>query len=285
MALTTKAKDQLNKLLRKANLQLSTLTSERAELMRLAELERRGHFARPVLPTLRQIEACDPRPIFEQLHHDAPRFRQSTAEDNATGFVLNNHYFTSPDAEVLYSMVRMFRPRTIVEVGSGNSTRLIRLAIADEELPTRVISIDPCPRIGVVDHATEVLQTRVEDLTSFDLFESLGANDILFVDSSHEIKAGNDVLFLMFSVMPRLPAGVLIHFHDIPLPYEYPRYWLIERRWNWTEAYLLQALLTDNPIYEVLWPGYYLQRAWPNFASAFENWRDSPALSFWLRKR
>ena len=127
-------------------------------------------------------------------------------------------------------MVRSTRPKRIVEVGSGHSTRFLARAVADGGLDTRITAIDPKPRATIRGLDVEWLQTHVETLP-YGAFAALGANDILFIDSSHQLKPGSDVEFLMSEVIPRLPSGVRVHFHDIFLPDDYPGQWAW-RRYN-----------------------------------------------------
>jgi Methyltransferase domain len=139
-------------------------------------------------------------------------------------------WFPRLDAAVAYAMVRSTRPKLIVEVGSGHSTRFMARAVADGKLDTRITAIDPKPRAAIRGLNVEWLQTHVETL-HHGPFAALGANDILFIDSSHQVKPGSDVEFLLGEVIPRLPAGVRVHFHDIFLPDGYPGQWAW-RRYN-----------------------------------------------------
>jgi Methyltransferase domain len=127
-------------------------------------------------------------------------------------------------------MVRSTRPRRIVEVGSGHSTRFMARAVADGRLDTQITAIDPKPRAAIRGLGIEWLQTPVEALRHGP-FGALGANDILFIDSSHQLKPGSDVEFLVREVIPRLAAQVRVHFHDIFLPDDYPGPWAW-RRYN-----------------------------------------------------
>lgn len=285
MGIFTRAKAATNAVLQFGNMRVDSLTAERVEAKRLKELEQRRHFDEPIFPILPQFRSCDPSPVFGRVRADQLQFTELTNKQNGSAFRLQNDYYTTPDAEVLYAMVKLYRPRRIVEVGSGNSTHLFRLAAQDLELGTHITSIDPHPRRDIGKYSDDVIRDRVETIQDMAPFQQLGPNDILFIDSSHEIKPGNDLLYLVFNILPRLSLGVLIHFHDIFLPYEYPREWLIQNRWNWTEQYLVQALLTENQTLDVVWPGYYLQRTWPAFEKEFRHWRDSTARSLWLRKR
>src|SRR5438270_5335025 len=128
MRLLTVSKTIANRLLRPINARVESLTAERVETNRLHELERNGHFDKPVFPVLQQFCACNPLPVFQQIRCDQPRFAQIVNPARPDPFPLNNDYCTTPDAEVLYAMVQFYRPARIVEVGSGYSTQLFRLA-------------------------------------------------------------------------------------------------------------------------------------------------------------
>ena len=284
MAMTNKIKHLINTGLGFANLRLETLTAERAERERLLRLERAGHFLQQVFPVLPQIARCDPRPVLdavEQYRESTSRFVQ--AREGGT-FSFSNEYFSSPDAEVAYALVRKLHPTCIVEIGSGSSTHLFREAITDENLKTRIVSIDPSPRREVESAADQVIRRRAEEVPAGDLERLLQPNDFLFIDSSHEICSGNDVVSLFLRVVPELRSGVVVHVHDIFLPFEYPREWIVENRWNWKEQYLVQALLHGSDQFEVLWPGHFLQRTLPDFHQHFSGNPVGVAKSLWLRK-
>lgn len=286
MSLTTQIKDTANRLLRRANLRLDTLTAERLETHRLLDLAAKGHFEKPVFPVLNLFKDCDPAVIFAEVAKHEKRFAEFAATPKGgKKFSFDNEYFTCPDAEVLYAMVQLYCPRNIIEVGSGNSTLLFRQAITDARIDTCLVSIDPYPRREITQYSDEVIPDRVEKLHDLNRFDGLKANDILFIDSSHEVKAGNDVLFLFLEILPSLQPGVLIHIHDVFLPYEYPRFWVMAEKRNWPEQYFIQALLQGSAHYEVLWAGHYHQRNLPDFKSRFMHWRGESAKSLWLRKR
>jgi hypothetical protein len=149
-------------------------------------------------------------------------------------------WFPRLDAAAAYAMVRGLKPRRIVEVGSGHSTRFLARAVADGGLDTHITSIDPEPRASIRDLPVEWLQVPVQRVPAF---PPLGPGDILFIDSSHQIKPGSDVEFLLKAVLPMLPAGVRVHFHDIFLPDDYPAEWQW-RRYN--EQAAVAALIESN---------------------------------------
>jgi hypothetical protein len=215
-------------------------------------------------------------------------------------FYQRNKSFSFGCAAGLHSMIRHFKPRRIIEVGSGSSSRVIHRAAAmnrsgTEGQATDYTIIDPYPKSTVSElgriGAAELIVSKVELLDPA-LFDRLEANDLLFVDSGHTVKIGSDVNFLILDILPRLKSGVVIHFHDINLPYAPPEsyYRNPEFRVFWTEEYLLQAFLAFNPSFEVLLAMGYLQRehaeefrrAFPHFDPA-TNWADSG--SFWIRRK
>jgi Methyltransferase domain len=160
----------------------------------------------------------------------------------------------------------------------------LRAAIDDRRLDTRLISIDPLPRRSVAAAAHRVIAEPVEQIGACAVFDSLGPDDVLFIDSSHEIRTGNDVVALLLNILPSLRSGVVVHLHDIFLPYDYPREWIVEHRWQWQEQYLVQAMLQGSDQFAVLWPGHYLQRILAGFSDHFVCSRPGTATSLWLRK-
>ena len=152
----------------------------------------------------------------------------------------NQDWFPRLDAAAAYAMVRSTRPKRIVEVGSGHSTRFLARAVADGALDTEIIAIDPQPRATLAGLDIEWIATPVQRVAAF---PALAANDILFIDSSHQLKPGTDVEFLLNAVLPLLPAGVRVHFHDIFLPDDYPAHWGW-RRYN--EQAAVAALIERN---------------------------------------
>lgn len=198
--------------------------------------------------------------------------------------------YSLADATLLYAMVRSLRPSRVVELGSGHSTLVTAQAArenADDGHPLELEVYDPFP--GVVGDELPGL-TRLERMLAQDVppsaFERLQPGDILFVDTTHTVKVGGDVNFIVLEVLPRLAPGVVVHLHDIFLPYEYPRKWLEDFGLYWTEQYLVQAFLAFNSGYEVLVALHALQRARREQMSdvltpAALDW---PGGAFWTRR-
>jgi hypothetical protein len=174
-----------------------------------------------------------------------------------------------------------------VEIGSGFSTKFARQAISDFNLNTQLISIDPYPRTEIDALCDQVIREPIEN-TDLTILKNLQAGDILFIDSSHYTLQNSDVTVLFMEVLPYLRPGVLIHVHDIYLPWDYPPHW-VER--NYSEQYLLaMQLLVKNPDFEVIFPSYYLsQKAEYQllFQSEFNQKRNKKfkcqGTSFWLQ--
>jgi hypothetical protein len=152
----------------------------------------------------------------------------------------NQDWFPRLDAAAAYAMVRSTRPKCIVEVGSGHSTRFMARAVADGGLDTRITAIDPQPRASLSGLNIDWIASPVQRVAAF---PPLGEGDILFIDSSHQLKPGSDVEFLLQAVLPLLPGGVRVHFHDIFLPDDYPAAWAW-RRYN--EQAAVASLIEKN---------------------------------------
>jgi len=166
-----------------------------------------------------------------------------------------NRWIHALDTVALYSFIATNKPKYYMEVGSGNSTRFARRAITDHNLDTKIVSIDPDPRRDVENICDEVIRSPVEGV-NLEIFDRLGADDILFIDSSHRVLMNSDVTTMFLDVFPRLRSGVLIEIHDVMLPFDYPENWT-ER--GYSEQYLLAAyLLAERSRFEVVLPNTFI---------------------------
>jgi len=209
-------------------------------------------------------------------------------------YYVDNGAFESVDGEILYCMIRHLKPKKITEVGSGFSTLLSAQAVLkniedDSSYECELTAIEPYPNEILVKGFpgfSKLLTKRVQEVPLSE-FEKLRENDILFIDSSHVLKIGSDVHYEYLEILPRLGKGVVIHAHDIFLPAEYPREWVLKEYWFWTEQYLLQAFLSFNEVFEALWAGSYMHLKYPEeLEAAFNSYNRNerwPA-SFWMRK-
>ncbi|MET0168683.1 MAG: class I SAM-dependent methyltransferase [Vicinamibacterales bacterium] len=205
---------------------------------------------------------------------------------HAYDFYQDNGFFEGLDARMWFCLARHFRPKTIVEVGGGFSS-LLAADVNRRYLDGRVafLCIDPCPSdvlLAGVPGLAKLLPFRVQDVP-LRLFESLRENDVLFIDSSHVSKTGSDVNFLCLEVLPRLAPGVLVHFHDIFLPGEYPKDWVLERGYSWNEQYLVHALLIDSIGFEVVFASYFASQRYPHQIRAIFG-KPCSGGGLWLRR-
>lgn len=210
-------------------------------------------------------------------------------------FYLNNTSFSYGCAATLHSIIRYYRPKNVIEIGSGYSSRVISAALdknLGEGYGCNYEIIDPYPK-----EITEKKLTRVNRITKErvefvdqNIFNRLEENDILFIDSGHTVRIGGDVNFLFLDVLPALKKGVIVHIHDISLPYEYPEIYYTNPTFRvfWTEAYLLQAFLCFNAAFEILLAVHFLQTNYRDiFCNVFpksdpeKNWGSG---SFWIQK-
>jgi SAM-dependent methyltransferase len=210
--------------------------------------------------------------------------------DDPTEYHANNDQYPPLDAWVLARLLEHLRPARMIEIGSGFST-LISARINRErlELGTQLTCIEPYPRQFLLDGVPGVSEVRVEKIqdTPPDRFAELSANDVLFIDTSHTVKTGGDVVWIFHEIVPRLAPGVYVHIHDVFLPGEYPEQWVMEG-WGWNESYLVRSFLTFNDQFEVVWGTQYMLsqhhqevlRAFP----ALARYQPSGA-ALWLRRR
>lgn len=218
---------------------------------------------------------------------------QKHLEDGVPHFEYRNSFYGSGDAELLYSMVRWLRPGRLVEIGSGYSTLAAEAAIRENQqndpaINCEHICIEPYERPWLRNLNVRVIRERAE-LINLDLFETLGENDILFIDSSHIIRPQGDVLFIYQSILPRLRPGVFVHIHDIFTPRDYPAAWVVDAAILWNEQYLLEAFLAFNPQFEVVCSLNHLCREHPKVVAdkfpryALEATARQPG-AFWIRR-
>lgn len=181
--------------------------------------------------------------------------------DDPTRYYYENDQFPVLDAEFLHALIAHTKPKRFIEVGSGFSSLIT--AEANRKLfdsSIEVTCIEPYPRQFLIDGVPGIGRLVVEKVEDVDLslFSELASGDILFIDSSHVSKVGSDVNHLFFEVIPRLKPGVLIHIHDIFLPNEYPKQWVIEEGRHWNEQYLVRAFLQFNRSFEIVWAAAYM---------------------------
>lgn len=194
--------------------------------------------------------------------------------------VLGRGMFPPLDGMAAYAAVREFKPRRIVEIGSGDSTYLLARGVKDNGFG-QITCIDPEPRRGIIDLDVD-FKPRLLHNSDADLAGSLEAGDILFIDSSHIMLPGMDVDIQFNRLFPRLKPGVIVHVHDIFLPDDYPPHWRVR---NYTEQNALIGWLMGG-FFEIIWPGQYVFSRHADVVSATTGdiAEAGGAGSIWLRK-
>jgi predicted O-methyltransferase YrrM len=193
-----------------------------------------------------------------------------------------NSQYPQADAMVLYSFLKHFAPKQVIEIGSGWSTAVM----LDADVDTSITCIEPYPerllgRLRTEDRSRlRLIRTGVQDVPLED-FQKLDSGDVLFIDSTHVVKPGSDVVWEFLHILPRLKPGVLVHVHDIFWPFEYPAEWLEQRR-DWTELYLLRALLTGSSTWQIEFFSNWFWEAHPDLVPP-QTRNDRPG-GIWLRK-
>lgn len=205
-------------------------------------------------------------------------------------FFYNNPNFSYGEAVVLFCLIASKKPRKIVEIGSGYSSCVI--LDANEILRGMDIHctfVEPYPDlfrslIKPEDFRYFTLHEKKLQESDTEIFSSLEKNDMLVVDSSHVVKTGSDVNFLFFEILPILKPGVLIHFHDIGYPFEYPKSWVYQGR-AWNEAYLLRAFLQYNQSFQIEFYNAFLSTFHSDlFIRSLPICRKNFGTSFWMKK-
>jgi hypothetical protein len=206
-------------------------------------------------------------------------------------FALGNAHFESGDADIWYAMVRHFKPRRIIEIGSGYSTLVARAVIRANQgdnagYSCNHVCVEPFENDWLEDCGVEVRRAMVEDLP-VEFFGDLDAGDILFIDSSHMVRPQGDVVFEYLEVLPSLRPGVIVHIHDIFTPRDYLRSWVIKEKRFWNEQYLLEAFLSFNRAFDVLLPLNHIHhQAYDTLAAAcVDHPRSREPGSFYIRRR
>jgi len=223
------------------------------------ELEKRRHqvFDRSIAPSGIDLREEYQLQLLNKLKPHYDRLEFTPAPKEGFRYHYDNNAFSYADGIILACMLMELRPRRLIEFGCGYSS-CVTLDINEKIFNWSIdcTFIDPYPdaflrlvKPGDVE-CIKVLKEPAQDI-DLGIIDQLEAGDILFIDSTHVSKAGSDVNFHVFKVLPRLKSGVMIHFHDIFYPFEYPESWFFNENRSWNEIYLLRAFLTDNPKYEI----------------------------------
>ena len=193
------------------------------------------------------------------------------------------------DGVTLYSMIRLLKPKRMIEAGCGYSTRMTTLAVAKntaEGAKPECLFVEPYPPPYLLNvqlpgplRAEQIQKVPLEE------FAKLKSGDILFIDTSHVLKTQSDLCYIFHVIMPALASGVYIHFHDIFTPFDYPEYWLLKIAFHYNEQYVLEAVLANSAQYEVILPVHGLWREHFKKLSELLPAGQLPPAAFWIRKK
>lgn len=202
------------------------------------------------------------RDIYKSYLNDFLKFKnvfteiktsEKETDDNKPAW--NNGHLPGLDIIAIYSLLDHFKPKKYVEVGSGNSTKVAYKSVKENKLNTEIISIDPFPRANI-DHLANKIIRQAFETVDFSFLFDLDENDILFIDNSHRALPNSDVTVFFLEVLPKLKKGVIVHIHDIYLPYDYPQF-MTERFYS--EQYLLACyLLSNKERFKIIMPNFFV---------------------------
>ena len=213
--------------------------------------------------------------------------KEAKRERDTTKPGWNNGFLPGLDIIGIYTMLAEFKPKKYIEIGSGNSTKVAYKAKQEQQLSTEIISIDPMPRAEIDQLADVVIRQPFENI-DLNLLYTLDENDILFVDNSHRILPNSDAMVFFMDILPKLKKGVIVHIHDVYLPYDYPQF-MCDRFYS--EQYGLAFYLLANPTkYETLLPNFFIADDPALAATIAPIWQhenlshvEKHGGSFWLR--
>jgi predicted O-methyltransferase YrrM len=224
---------------------------------------------------------------FEDYYSEIP-FSEKKSDDKR--YYFENPYYSYTDAIFLYSMIRNYKPKQIIEIGSGYSSAV--MLDTNERFFNNSINltfIEPYTErlkslLNENDYEnTTIIEKDVQGV-QLEVFEKLNPGDILFIDSTHVVKTGSDVNYIFFEILPKLKKGVLIHFHDIFYPFEYPKDWVFMGR-NWNEDYFLKAFLMYNNEFEIKLFSHYLHKHHKNVFANMPLCLKNTGGNLWLIKK
>lgn len=229
------------------------------------------------LLVLEEFRAFYPDLIFEKLKKENLRY------------YYDNPNYSYSDAIFYYGVLRKFKPKKVIEIGSGFSSCLL-LDVNEFYFDNSIkcVFVEPYPNLlNSLIKATDNIVLHDVKIQEVDLsiFDDLNENDVLFVDSSHVLKAGSDLNFILFQILPRLKKGVVIHFHDVFYPFKYPKYWILNHNRGWNEIYAIRLFLSHNTDYEIVAFNTYLEQKNENwFKENMPLCLENLGGSIWIRK-
>jgi hypothetical protein len=202
----------------------------------------------------------------------------------------DNGSYSWADGSVLHAMLRLNRPRRFIEVGSGWSSACTLDTVEHYlEGACEMTFIDPYPQllrevIGEAARKVRIIEAPVQQVPVA-TFEALQSGDMLFIDSTHVLRTGSDVCCELFEILPRLAAGVFVHFHDMFWPFEYPYQWVVEENRSWNELYAMRAFLSHNEAWRIVFFNDYLAKLERDLiAATYPNFLHNSGGALWLQR-
>jgi len=195
--------------------------------------------------------------LFLHYSENLQSIKKTGVETDENNPAWNNGFLPGLDIIGIYGIISRYKPRRYIEIGSGNSTKVAKKAIIENHLNTEIISVDPFPRANIDHLANKVIREPFENLSDNKFITgSLAENDILFIDNSHRVFPNSDAMICFLELLPFVRKGVIVHFHDIYLPYDYPQF-MCDRFYN--EQYMLATFILANPEkYQTILPNYFI---------------------------
>jgi predicted O-methyltransferase YrrM len=228
--------------------------------------------------------------LFKSFIEYYPEIPFKPTKQSDLRYYFENDYYGYGDGTILYSMIRKLTPNRIIEVGSGFSSALMMdMNNHFFENKLKLTFIEPYPErlnslMSKNDKINNEFIVKIVQDVDLEVFQELESNDILFIDSSHVVKTGSDLQYILFEILPILKNGVYIHFHDIFYPFEYPKEFILDNRYSWNEDYFLRAFLMYNNQFKIiLFPGYLYYKH-PKILDYMPIIKKNGGASLWLKK-
>ena len=227
--------------------------------------------------------------LLKDLSHYYQELPFTEQQTDELRYYFNNTFYSYTDAIVLYAMIRHYKPKNIIELGSGFSSAV--MMDVNEKFFSNTINltfIEPYPKrlnslLKEEDSKRHKIIVQDAQKIDLDVFKVLEKGDILFIDSTHVAKTGSDVNYILFSILPSLKEGVLIHFHDIFFPFEYPKKWVYQGN-NWNEIYFLQSFLMYNDTFKIKLFSHYMHRFYKEAFNTMPLTYKNTGGNLWLEK-
>jgi len=228
--------------------------------------------------------------FFKKISKHFGNIRFPVQQSEKFRYYFENGFYGYGDALVLSGIITELRPQRIIEVGSGFSSAAMLDTLDHNELATACVFVDPYPdRLKSLLRPNDIARVTILEhpvqLVDLEMFRELQSNDILFLDTTHIVKSGSDVVYELFHILPSLNAGVIVHFHDVFDLFEYPDQWTLVDNRSWNEIYVLRAFLANNSRYEIVLLNDAIAKNFGPIASSISlDFMKNPGGGLWLRK-